>query len=136
MNPLTTATSAEEGQRDAQIAVLPVGSFEQHGRFLPLATDTLIACLIAREITTAYDLFLLPPITFGASHEHAGFPGTVSIRAADSLDRSGITRLAVVNAHGGNYVLANVVQEANEHAARMILFPSRTDWRPPAPPPA
>jgi len=33
-----------------QVAVLPVGSFEQHGAFLPLATDTLVACAIAREI--------------------------------------------------------------------------------------
>jgi creatinine amidohydrolase len=135
---LTTATSTEEGERKAQLAVLPVGSFEQHGSHLPLVTDTIVACVIAKAIADEYNLFLLPPITVSCSHEHAAFPGTVSIRAttlytmiediADSLDRSGIHALAIVNGHGGNYVLGNVVQEANERGRRMILFPRKEDW--------
>jgi creatinine amidohydrolase len=47
---------------------------------------------------------------------------------AESLHASGIDRLAIVNGHGGNYVLGNVVQEANIARPRMTLFPSRTDW--------
>ena len=47
---------------------------------------------------------------------------------AESLHVSGIDRLAIVNGHGGNYVLANVVQQANTAGPRMTLFPSRTDW--------
>jgi creatinine amidohydrolase len=75
---------------------------------------------------------------FGCSHEHAGFAGTVSISAttlyavvndvASSLARSGVRRLVVVNGHGGNYVLSNVVQEANLGSARMGLFPTSADW--------
>jgi creatinine amidohydrolase len=135
---LTTATSADEQRRGAQLAVLPIGSFEQHGSHLPLLTDTIVACAIAKAVADEYGLFLLPPLTFSCSHEHAGFAGTVSIRAstlytvvndiADSLDRAGIHALALVNGHGGNYVLSNVVQEANEHGRRMILFPRRDDW--------
>lgn len=120
------------------MAVLPVGSFEQHGSHLPLATDTLIACAIAERIATDHDLFLLPPVTIACSHEHTAFTGTVSIRAStlyavladvlESLSASGITRLAVVNGHGGNYVLSNVVQEANTRGRRAVLFPRVEDW--------
>jgi creatinine amidohydrolase len=139
MDPLiTTATSRDEQDRAARVAVLPVGSFEQHGHFLPLITDTVVACLIARRVSAEYGLFLLPPVTLSCSHEHSGFAGTVSLSAptlvavvtdvAESLGSSGIDRLAVVNGHGGNYVLANVVQQANIAGPRMTLFPSRSDW--------
>jgi creatinine amidohydrolase len=118
--------------------VLPVGSFEQRGDFLPLATDTVIAYAIAERLSTDYGLFLLPPLTITCSHEHSDFPGTVSITAqtlADlvndimmSLEASGIHRLAVVSAHGGNHVLSNVVLQANVAGPRLALFPSRDDW--------
>jgi creatinine amidohydrolase len=47
---------------------------------------------------------------------------------ASSLQASGVDRLAVVNGHGGNYVLSNVAQEANIAGPRMTLFPNRQDW--------
>lgn len=121
-----------------QVAVLPVGSFEQHGPFLPLATDTLVACAIAREIAAAFPVHLLPPLTIACSHEHAAWPGTVSISSvtlhavvrdiAGSLRRSGVDALVVVNGHGGNYVLGNVVQESSARGERMALFPAAEDW--------
>jgi creatinine amidohydrolase len=99
----------------------------------------MIAVIIAREIADAYNLFLLPPVTIGCSHEHAGIAGTVSISAstlhaiitdiAASLATSGIHRLLIVNGHGGNYVLSNVVQEASVTEPRMALFPGSTDWK-------
>jgi creatinine amidohydrolase len=135
---LPTATSRDEQDRAASIAVLPVGSFEQHGDYLPLSTDTLIACAIAAEIADAYDLMLLPPVTISCSHEHAGWRGTVSISArtlhaiisdvAASLRFDGVERLLVVNGHGGNYVLSNIVQEASVGGPSMALFPARDDW--------
>jgi creatinine amidohydrolase len=135
---VTTATSQDEQQRAARVAVLPVGSFEQHGPALPLVTDTLIACLIARSIADAHALLLLPPITISCSHEHADFAGTVSISAPtlhatvqdirESLRRSGISKLVLVNGHGGNYVLSNVTREANVDGSHVTLFPARDDW--------
>lgn len=131
-------TTADEASR-ATVAVLPVGSFEQHGPCLPLATDTLVACAIAREIVEGYPVRRLPPLTISCSHEHAAWPGTVSISSgtlaslvgdiAESLRRSGVPGLVVVNGHGGNYVLGNVVQEANAKGQRMALFPGLLDWQ-------
>ncbi|AVH55337.1 MULTISPECIES: creatininase family protein [Streptomyces] len=135
----TTEDVRERGAGVArQVAVLPVGSFEQHGPFLPLATDTLVACAIAREVAAAYPVHLLPPVTISCSHEHAAWPGTVSISSvtlhavvrdiADSLLRSGVDTLVLVNGHGGNYVLGNVVQESVGSGTRMALFPAMEDW--------
>lgn len=135
---ISTATSADVAAEGAAVAVLPVGSFEQHGDFLPLATDTIVACLIAERIADDYGLFLLPPVTIGCSHEHAAFPGTVSVSATtlaavvrdvrQSLQASGIHGLALVNGHGGNYVLSNLTLEANVSGHRTALFPVREDW--------
>jgi creatinine amidohydrolase len=134
----TTATAKDEAERAASVALLPVGSFEQHGDYLPLATDTIVASAIAREIAARYPVLVLPPITISCSHEHAAWRGTVSISArtlhqvvvdiADSLSASGVRRLAIISGHGGNYVLNNVAQEASIHGPRVALFPQWPDW--------
>ncbi|MFD1149575.1 creatininase family protein [Saccharothrix hoggarensis] len=127
-------TTADVRARGATVAVLPVGSHEQHGPHLPLATDTVVAWEVARAIADAHPVQLLPPVTISCSHEHAAWPGTVSISArtlhavvldvAESLRRSGVPNLVLVNGHGGNYVLSNVVQESEG----MALFPGSADW--------
>jgi creatinine amidohydrolase len=131
MNPMPLATNLETTTDARKRAV---GSFEQHGPFLPLATDTVIACAIAREIAAAYPVQPLPPVTISCSHEHAAWAGTVSISAptlysvvrdiAESLRLSGVPKLVLVNGHGGNHVLANIVQESR---GAMALFPGLPD---------
>ncbi|WP_067476399.1 creatininase family protein [Actinomadura hibisca] len=136
---LPITTSPEEQDRSADVAILPVGSFEQHGTYLPLITDTAIASVICSEIAASYPVLALPPITISCSHEHSAWVGTVSISArtlhalitdvSDSVRRSGIRTLVLVNGHGGNYVLSNVVQESNARGELMALFPSSTAWQ-------
>lgn len=68
---LPTTTTNDERTRNARIAILPIGSFEQHGPYHPLITDTVIACTISKAIADAYPVLLLPPITISCSHEHS-----------------------------------------------------------------
>lgn len=138
MRFLTTATTTDVEERRAGVAILPVGSFEQHGPYLPLITDTVVACAIAEGIAAEYPVFCLPPLTVSCSHEHADFSGTVSISSrtlyavlddiAASLEGQGITRLVIVNGHGGNYVIRNYAQEASARGLRTAVFPGGRDW--------
>jgi len=96
----------------APLLVVPLGSVEQHGHHLPLTTDTTIADAVARAAVPALDGALLAPaLAYGASGEHEGFPGTVSIGTPAltgllvEYGRSACRwagRLLVVNGHGGN----------------------------------
>jgi creatinine amidohydrolase len=92
--------------------VVPLGATEQHGPHLPVTTDTDIAVAIAEE-AAARDgrLTVAPAMAYGASGEHQGFPGTLSIGQDATqlllleLGRSAATDFAgtvVVSAHGGN----------------------------------
>jgi creatinine amidohydrolase len=91
---------------------VPLGSLEQHGPHLPLDTDTRIAVAVARRAAAARPgVAVSPALSFGASGEHAGFPGTVSIgtRALSELllelGRDATRdwdRLLLVSGHGGN----------------------------------
>jgi mycofactocin precursor peptide peptidase len=98
---------------ESPLLVVPLGSVEQHGHHLPLSTDTAVAAAVARAAVDALDGALLAPaVPYGASGEHEGFPGTVSIgtEALTGLlveyGRSACRwagRLLVVNGHGGNH---------------------------------
>jgi mycofactocin system creatininase family protein len=90
--------------------LLPVGSLEQHGPHLPLDTDARIATAVARRAADS-TILLAPPLAYGASGEHEGFAGTLSIGHAAlravlvELGRSAgawASRLVFVNGHGGN----------------------------------
>lgn len=135
----TTLTSAAElAQQHVSVAVLPVGSFEQHGPYLPLATDTIIACAIAETVAQSHPVILLPPITVSCSHEHAAFAGTISISAttllavvsdiADSLAAQDVNAVAIVNGHGGNYALRNYAQQASAAGRPTAVFPGPGDY--------
>ena len=90
--------------------LVPVGSLEQHGPHLPLDTDTRIAAAVARRAADP-SMLLAPPMAYGASGEHEGFAGTLSIGHAAlravlvELGRSAgawASRVVFVNGHGGN----------------------------------
>lgn len=111
-----------ERLRPDSVLVQPVGSVEQHGAHLPLFTDLLIASAAAEAVVDdrgdELDLWLLPPIAYSKSNEHAWAPGSIwlgpetMLAVADDLGRSLATtpasKLVFLNGHGGNSALLNV----------------------------
>jgi creatinine amidohydrolase len=105
---------AKDALEGARVALVPVGSCEQHGPHLTLDTDIAIASAFARRLTDDLgELALLcPPLGYGLSEHHLGFPGTLTLRpdtfvgflsdVVESLSHWGIRRVLVVNGHGGN----------------------------------
>ena len=93
------------------IAVIPVGSIEQHGPHLPISTDSDIVSEVAKKISEKNRYFLLPTITYGISFEHAPF-FNLSIRESTlrailidlctSLVENNIKTIFIINGHHGN----------------------------------
>jgi len=95
------------------LALLPIGATEQHGRHLPLVTDTEIATAICQQASILTRVPVLPTLSISSSHAHTTkWPGTVSlsprlvIEVVVELSRwvraAGFVKLLLVNAHGGN----------------------------------
>jgi mycofactocin precursor peptide peptidase len=111
LDRLTTSDLAVAKDNGWLLAV-PLGSTEQHGPHLPLATDTIVAVELCRRLASGRsDVVVSAPVGFGSSGEHAGFAGTISI-GQDALElllvelgRSAVEtfdHVLFVSGHGGN----------------------------------
>ncbi len=121
-----TWPEAQVRLKEVDVALLPVGSLEQHGPHLPLDTDAFDAFHLAKEVASACrdpKPIVLPLIPYGVSYHHADFSGTMTISPKTlsqlvydvgmSAARNGITKLVIINGHGGNI-------PALQFAAQMI----------------
>jgi len=134
---LGESTWPEVDERGPSVVAVPLGSVEQHGPHLPLDTDTRIATALVDALAAARpDVVGAPPVAYGASGEHAGFPGTLSIgtealtavlvelgRSADAF-----AGVVFVNGHGGNL-------EAVRRASALLVDEGRRvlAWAPSVP---
>jgi len=118
-------TTADFAALDAErvIAVLPVAAVEQHGPHLPVWVD---ACInegildeVMRRLPADLPATFLPMMPIGKSNEHMAFPGTLTLSAetlirlwteiGESVARAGIRRLVIVNSHGGQPQIMDIV---------------------------
>jgi creatinine amidohydrolase len=122
---------------DRSIVVQPLGAVEQHGPHLPLHTDLLIAERVAEaaveRVGEALDAWLLPPLAYSKSNEHAWAAGTYWLSAStllavlDDIGRcvaaTAARRLVFLNGHGGNSSLLNVAcREIRLHHGLMTFL--------------
>jgi creatinine amidohydrolase len=115
-------------ETETDLALLPVGSTEQHGPHSPLGTDALIASGIASTGANRYDgeVVVAPTIPIGIAEEHRQFTGTLWVteetfrryvrETITSLVHHGFERVVVVNGHGGNInAIREVCGEVSRH---------------------
>lgn len=127
------------GADEATIAVLPLGAYEQHGPHLPFETDTLIAAGVCRALegrVEGLDIRILPTEPVGYSPEHMDFAGSKTLAYHDAIERwigvglacqeQGVRRFIVMNAHGGNVPLVQIV--CQELRARSAMLAVATKW--------
>jgi len=98
-------------RKKKQIAIIPVGSIEQHGPHLPISTDSDIVTEIASKLSDRVKGILLPTINYGVSDEHFPF-FNLSIKKStlsriledicESLIKNGISKIVIINGHYGN----------------------------------
>ena len=121
------------------LLLVPVGSVEQHGPHLPLATDTMIADAVTRAAAERLvsrggaRVLFAPSVSYGASGEHEGFPGTVSIGHEALLlllaefGRSACqwaSAVVFVNGHGGNAATLTEAVELLRQEGREVAWTS------------
>ncbi len=124
---------AKEYFAKSNVAILPVGSNEQHGPANPLGTDHMIAEGIAEETAKRTGSLCLQVIPFGVSPHHKQFWGTIFIspkafkeyvkETCLSLNYYGVRRIVVVNGHGGNLsMLTDLARELRDEGIFMSIF--------------
>ena len=105
------------------VILQPLAAIEQHGPHLPVAVDSVICTAVLdaalEKLPADVPCYCLPPLCYGKSNEHIRFPGTVTLTAetllrtlaevADSVYRAGFRKLAIVNSHGGQPQVAEIV---------------------------
>ena len=123
-----------------RIAVLPVAAVEQHGPHLPVGVDTHIAeAYLARVralLPAGSPAVILPVQVVGASDEHKAFPGTLTlapetalhafIEIGESIARTGIRKLVIINSHGGNLAIIDLA--ARQLRVRLGMLAVHCSW--------
>lgn len=133
MQDLTWEEVEQHIQQD-QIVLVPIGSTEQHGPAGCLGVDTLVAITLVESVAEQTDVLCAPPLWYGDSSHHSGFPGTISLRpdtltlvvrdVCRSLARHGFTRIILVNGHKGSNLpaLTSALRVLHEEELPGILF--------------
>ena len=131
--------------KDKVVIIQPMGAIEQHGAHLPLVVDAAISNGVLARALDKLDLnipaYALPPLYYGKSNEHRSFAGTIAISAqtmlalltdiAESIYRAGFRKLALMNSHGGQpQILEIVARDLHDKYPDFIIFPLFT-WRVP-----
>jgi creatinine amidohydrolase len=131
------STSADVSRERPSLAVLPIGSIEQHSRHLPLGTDWIAATALADRVARELGAYLFPALPVSMGRCHKPMAGTVWLRpmtlagvvtdVVQSLVASGIRQVLLINGHGGNFTLEVATRELNmAHPDLTVILPPMT----------
>ncbi len=133
-------TTTEVGKVGAEIAILPIGSVEQHSSHLPIGTDYYVAKAVSEAVAEKMNALLFPTIPFSTCYEHRGTKGSVCMRPTTfyhlvqdlvmSLYDQGIKKVVLILGHGGIFVAGPAVRELNalhEDLKVLVLNPDDKD---------
>jgi len=139
-----TDVAAMKNQGDVVI-IQPIGAIEQHGPHLPLIVDGAIATAVLayalNQLPVEIPAYALPTLYYGKSNEHLHFPGTISLSShtlmmllmeiGESLYRSGFRKWILMNAHGGQpQIMELVARDLHIAHSDFLIFPLFV-WRVP-----
>jgi len=125
----------EEHLKHSDTILIPIGSLENHGKHMPLGTDTMIPDKIAQLINEKSNILIAPTINYGATDDLVGFPGTVSLGVeglisllrtiVDQFYRYGFRHFMILNGHGGNNAS---IQAVGMHLYRKGAYLANLNW--------
>ena len=108
---------------DPELAIIPVGSVEQHGPHLPVMTDWAIATDLGKRVAEKTGAFLLPALPISTCREHMGKKGAVWMEPTTfyqmmndiilSLKTQGFKKVAILQCHGGIFIMNPLVRDLN-----------------------
>ena len=109
--------------QNPELAILPVGSLEQHGPHLPVMTDWAIATELGRRVAELTGGFLLPALPISTCREQMGKKGSVWMEPPTfyammndiimSLKLQGFKKVAILQCHGGIFIMTPLVRDLN-----------------------
>ena len=127
----------EEYLKNHDTVIIPTGSCENHGKHMPLGTDTMIPHKIAQLVNDKMgsEIVIAPTLPYGSTEDLRGFAGTVSIgndglilvltRICDQLFDYGFRHFMILNGHGGN---SKAIETVGLHLYNRGSFLARVDW--------
>ena len=118
-----------EGLQQTQTVLIPFGAVEEHGRHLPLGTDTMQAYDVCCRLAEERSVFVAPPIYYGVCRSTSGHPGTISITTdtlramavdlVSDLYRQGLRNFVLISGHAGGTHNATLVDAGEMLLARL-----------------
>ena len=118
-----TKTADEIMALDPEIAIIPVGSLEQHGPHLPVMTDWAIAAELGKRVAEKMGAFLVPALPISTCREQMGKKGSVWMEPVTfyqmmtdiimSLKLQGFKKVGIVQCHGGIFIMTPLVRDLN-----------------------
>ena len=134
-----TRLEMEAVDKEETVVLIPIGALEQHGNQCPLGTDEIISEAVARRIRETldreipdYPMLIFPPVPVGLSTEHVNFCGSITLKPdtfyhvlediCRGLFRHGFKKIAMLNCHGGNTPIIQVLSRELRSELGLAVF--------------